>query len=429
MRSGETAALLLLAVLLAHGVSGDEERVKILSFGGNGMIGSEVLSRLLARGLYDVTVVSRGNWPFDSGERIRPHVNAVKCDRAKDADCAGMPDCDINTLHYCADLMAVINGTDRFDYVLDFSGYEAKWVHDAIHALKGKVGYYVYVSTDSVYEVCEEREAERERSSESDAVRPKDPKKRDELRAADAYGDAKLAAEEALSDQRHDGGFPWVALRFSDVIGPRDNTFRWILYHLWIKFYHDLEIPLHVPEGMQNVTASFTFVEDAASAIILAMDKRDEVWNSAFNIAMEETFTLPGALARMADTLKIPNTTTSADSVEGSFFIYPTVFRGPVDVSKAKLLLGFTPTDAETAFRKTVEWYEEAFSEREAEREEMLKRFKNWVVPRSHHDRLLAAVGRLLGDKVTKKKYRSKRKGELADIELGAASVTQREEL
>ena len=218
-----------------------------------------------------------------------------------------------------------------------------------------------------------------------------------------------------------------MALRFSDVIGPRDNTFRWILYHLWIKFYHDLEIPLHVPEGMQNVTASFTFVEDAASAIILAMDKREEVWNSAFNIAMEETFTLPGMLARMAETLKISNTTTSGDSVEGSFFTYPTVFRGPVDVSKAKLLLGFTPTDAETAFRKTVLWYEEAFSEREAEREEMLKRFKNWVVPKSHHDRLLAAVGRLLGDKVTKKKYRSKRKGELADIDI--ATAAQREEL
>ena len=426
----KSAVLPLLAVL-AHCVSGERERVKILSFGGNGMIGSEVLSRLLARGAYDVTVVSRGNWPFDSAERVRPHVHAVKCDRAKDAECAGLPDCDINTLHYCADLMSVVNATDRFEYVLDFSGYEAKWVHDAIHALKGKVGYYVYVSTDSVYEVCEERGTGRERSSESDAVRPRDPEKRDELRAADAYGDAKLAAEEALGDQRDDGGFPWVALRFSDVIGPRDNTFRWILYHLWIKFYHDLEIPLHVPEGMQNVTASFTYVEDAASAIILAMDKREKAWDGAFNIAMEEKFTLPGALARMAETLKITNTTTSGDSVEGSFFIYPTVFRGPVDVSKAKEVLGFTPTNAETAFRETVQWYEEAFSKREAEREEMLRRFKNWVVPRSHHDRLLAAVGRLLGDAVTKKKYRSKRKGELADIDAAAAAAAaaQREEL
>ena len=427
MRRSRKSVVLLLLAALASRISGEADRPKILSFGGNGMIGSEVLSRLLARGPHDITVVSRGNWPFDSAERVRPHVRAVKCDRAKDAECAGLPDCDINTLHYCADLMAVVNATDRFDYVLDFSGYEAKWVHDAIHALKGKVGYYVYVSTDSVYEVCEEREAERDRSSESDAVRPKDPKRRDELRAADAYGDAKLAAEEALSDQRHDGGFPWVALRFSDVIGPRDNTFRWILYHMWIKFYHDLEIPLHVPEGMQNVTASFTYVEDAASAIILAMDKGEEVWNSAFNIAMEETFTLPSTLAKMAETLKIANTTTSGDSLEGSFFIYPTVFRGPVDVSKAKLLLGFTPTDADTVFRKTVSWYEEAFSEREAEREEMLKRFKNWVVPRSHHDRLLAAVGRLLGDKATKKKYRSKRKGELADIELETAAAHRQE--
>ena len=422
------SALFLFLAFLAH-ASGGGDRAKILSFGGNGMIGSEVLSRLLAREAgYDITVVSRGNWPFDSGERVRPHVSAVKCDRAKDAECAGLPDCDINTLHYCVDLMSVVNATDRFDYVLDFSGYEAKWVHDAIHALKGKVGYYVFVSTDSVYEVCEERQSDSDRSSELDAVRPKDADKKDKLRMSDPYGDAKLAAEEALGDQRgEEGGFPWVALRFSDVIGPRDNTFRWILYHLWIKFYHDLEIPLHVPEGMQNVTASFTYVNDAASAIILAMDKREDAWNTAYNIAMEEKFTLPDMLSRMAETLKIPNTTTSGESVEGSFFIYPTVFRGPVDVSKAKLVLGFEPTDAEKAFRETALWYEEAFSTREAEREDMLKRFTKWVVPRSHHDRLLAAVGRVLGDAVTKKKYRSKRKGELGDLDI--PTVTGREEL
>ncbi len=44
--------------------------------------------------------------------------------------------------------------------------------------------------------------------------------------AADQYGDAKLAGEEALQGQREDGGFPWVALRFSDVVGPRDTTHR-----------------------------------------------------------------------------------------------------------------------------------------------------------------------------------------------------------
>ena len=43
--------------------------------------------------------------------------------------------------------------TQRFDIVLDFSGYEPKWIHDNCQVLKGKVGVYVYISTDSVYEV------------------------------------------------------------------------------------------------------------------------------------------------------------------------------------------------------------------------------------------------------------------------------------
>ena len=47
-----------------------------------------------------------------------------------------------------------MNSTDRFDYVLDFSAYEPKWVHDAIGILQGKIdkesGVYLYISTDSV---------------------------------------------------------------------------------------------------------------------------------------------------------------------------------------------------------------------------------------------------------------------------------------
>ncbi len=398
----------------------DDARQRVLAFGGNGMIGSEVLTRLISRGGYDIVQVSRGNWPFDSAERVKPHLEAaIVCDRAKDAECAGLPDCDVNTLHYCEDFMKVVNATDKFDYVLDFSGYEAKWVHDAIAVLKDKVGYYVYISTDSVYEVCDAKQDISQRSVEGDAVRPRDGEKRDELRKGDPYGDAKLGSEEALRDQRREeGGFPWVALRFSDVIGPRDNTFRWILYHLWIKFYHDLNLPLHVPEGMENVTASFTYVEDAAAAIILAMDGRERVWDQAYNIAMEEKFTLPKMLSKIAETMRINGTETSGDSIEGSFFIYPTVFKGPVDVTKAKETLGFVPTSADTAFKATVAWYEEAFVKREAEREDMIKRFSNWVVPQRLRDTLHAAVGRVLEKSgIVKKKYHRKRKGDLEELE------------
>ena len=51
-------------------------------------------------------------------------------------------------------LLKIVNATEKFDFVLDFSAYEAKWVHDAVGILQGKLdkdtGVYLYISSDSV---------------------------------------------------------------------------------------------------------------------------------------------------------------------------------------------------------------------------------------------------------------------------------------
>ena len=148
---------------------------KILSFGGNGNIGSEVMHRLIEDGNYDITLVSRGKWHFDSAVRVKPFVKNVICDRAKEAACAHEKDCEINTLKNCTDLMKTIESTDEFYAVLDFSAFEAKWVHDAIHVLNDKVRVYVFLSSDSVYEVSEAKPSRRP-SLETDAKRPRDQK-------------------------------------------------------------------------------------------------------------------------------------------------------------------------------------------------------------------------------------------------------------
>ena len=100
------AALLFLAFLSAAAAANK----KVLSFGGNGNIGSEVMTRLAAEGGYDITLVSRGNWHFDSALRVMPHVNLVVCDRGNDEqppplakeDPAGGQD---NALKQCKELM------------------------------------------------------------------------------------------------------------------------------------------------------------------------------------------------------------------------------------------------------------------------------------------------------------------------------------
>ena len=78
---------------------------------------------------------------------------------------------------------------------------QAKWVHDAIEVLADKVGVYIYISSDAVYEVSNPKTTDRP-STEEDAIRPEDPETRKKLIEGERYGDAKLSGEEALKAQQ-----------------------------------------------------------------------------------------------------------------------------------------------------------------------------------------------------------------------------------
>ena len=108
---------------------------------------------------YDITLVSRGNWHYDSNLRIKPYVKPLICDRNNVPQCEN---CSINALRHCQDLVETVNNTDTFDIVLDFSAYQPKWIHDAIDILKDKhIGVYIYISSDAVYEVSKPKSSKR----------------------------------------------------------------------------------------------------------------------------------------------------------------------------------------------------------------------------------------------------------------------------
>lgn len=356
------------------------------------MIGSATLSHLIEDGSYDITLVSRGTWPFDTAETIQPHVRSVICDREY-------------TLQSCQELMQIIHTTDEFHAVLDFSGFEPKWIQDAVKVLDGKVRVYIYVSTDSVYEVSEgaatdialnERGELTTKMIEAQAVRPKDPIDRKKLNELDAYGDEKLAGEEVLTSQH---SIPYVLLRFADIIGPRDGTERWILYHLWIKYSQAIGIPLTVPDNVANMTTSITFVEDAAASIIAAMNTKG-AWNDAYNVACEEAFNVVSGIQSIASILSVDSVEVQVVPADESFEVFPSVRRGPMDITKAKKVLGFKPTPMLDVLKATVEWYEEVFVENEVLREYMLEEFISDVFTDEDEDaveKLLYAVGQELG--------------------------------
>lgn len=158
----------------------------VLAFGGNGFIGSETLYQLFQDPdvYYKVALVSRGNWYFDSETRIKPYLaKRIICDREE------------SDIEYCTDLIEYVGKTNKIDIVLDFSAYDPEVLATTLDLLKDKAGVYVYISTDSVYEVCKPSRVPG-LSYESDAVRPDNEQQQLALNNGDEYGNQKLQGEE-----------------------------------------------------------------------------------------------------------------------------------------------------------------------------------------------------------------------------------------
>ena len=213
-------------------------------------------------------------------------------------------------------------------------------IKQVVKILRDRVGLYVYISTDSVYEVCDKKHFGP--TAEDDAVSPKSPKKRLQLKREEQYAHDKVACEEVLQGQRKEGGFPYVAVRLLDVIGPRDNSFRFWTYHLWIKLHKAIHHPVHMPDGVSNTKFSLIHVEDAAKAIEKVLDGGKSVHNQAINLAFNEDFTLRKLLRDRANQLDVGDLEFLSED-DATWYSYTTVTKGPLDISTAKILLDWEP--------------------------------------------------------------------------------------
>ena len=133
-----------------------------------------------------------------------------------------------------------------------------EWVESAARLLGPKVRLaYIYISSDSVYDVSEVSlgsdgqplpwlapSPERPLGNiEEDAVRPRSAAKQRELQRKDSYGHDKLAGEEALRKALTTFHGPThMSLRLPDVLGARDNTGRFFQYLLWLRLAADGEV-------------------------------------------------------------------------------------------------------------------------------------------------------------------------------------------
>lgn len=338
--------------------------MNILIIGGGNFMGSALLDVLLEqRERFNVTVVSRDRRHWNERVSARPHVTHVKADRRDKYE----------LLHalsaHCAD------EAKRPRFCIDFCAYDVDDVEPLVSFLRDLSCHYVFVSTDSVYEVCDtERDVPR---LESHAVRPASESERAQLRRCDQYGDDKLQCEEWL--QAH-AGLAWTALRLPDVFGPRDGTKRHWCYQLLVKLQDERPVQLTAKERRRKL--SFVFSRDVARAVLGVIERPAAAANQSFNLACVEAVTLEQYLELVAAalgkaTLRVAELPADVDN-ELQFLPSVSERAGVLDVAKAQRALAFAPTPLRAAVRETVAWHERAWHEHRGERPELEELDARW---------------------------------------------------
>ncbi|CAK0879262.1 unnamed protein product [Prorocentrum cordatum] len=203
-------------------------------------------------------------------------------------------------------------GVGRWALVADFSAYSARDMQASLAGLKGRFDTYVFVSSDSVYEVSAwAASGWGPRSTpgvaEAAAERPADQEARRRLRRADSYGDGKLQAEEALAaGVGQSPGCRGLALRLPDVIGPFDDTHRLWAYWHWLQAGPEDPPQSHAASSKRDVPLAFVFSRDVArfiAGLVGAALPADGPRCDALNLACDQQPALPellGLLARSA---------------------------------------------------------------------------------------------------------------------------------
>jgi nucleoside-diphosphate-sugar epimerase len=224
--------------------------MKVVLLGGTRFVGVRVAELLLAAGV-SVTIVHRGQ----TGAAV-PGAVTVLGDRS-------LPD-----------------GLDglrgRFDALLDLSAYQSAWTRSAIDALGSRVGFYAFISSGAVY-----RPSAHLPWPEQTPLGPSP--------IWGAYGREKVASEQVLFEAHQSGLVPVAAFRFPFILGPANFADResFVLSRL------EAGRPILLPGGGSALN-QFVHVDDAARALVRALERPDVAAGKAYNCTHPELVTNRG---------------------------------------------------------------------------------------------------------------------------------------
>ncbi len=306
---------------------------KLLILGGTRFLGPALVAAAKARG-FEITLFNRGKTAPD----MFPELELIKGDRDKDE-------------------LDGLRGRS-WDMVVDTSGYVPGHVRAAAELLKGKVGFYAFISTVSVY--ADQSAAVVGEDTPVAKVEPEVVAKARTIRQASRanYGGMKAlcerAAEKALPGQ--------VAnIRPGLIVGPNDNSDRFTYWPVRISKGGEVISP-----GDPDQEVQFIDVRDlAAWTLDLSLREQAGVFNAVGfegRLSMQEL--LHGCkIVLGANDCRFTWVTDEFLSEHGvrpyiEMPLYlPKGIRGHFDVSKA-IALGLETRPVAETIRATFDWHQ-----------------------------------------------------------------------
>jgi 2'-hydroxyisoflavone reductase len=210
--------------------------VQLLVLGGTKFLGRATVDAALARG-HEVTLFNRG----ETNPDLFPEAEKLRGDRTQD--------------------LSALDGR-QWDAVVDPSGYVPAVVRASAEKLEGSAGFYVFVSSLSVY-------ADRsKRMVEGDALEQLGDMPEDRLlEDFSNYGALKALAEQAVADTFPDAH---ANVRPGLIVGPHDPTGRFTYWPHRVARGGDVAAPAPPEERVQ-----FIDVRDLAEWIVALCENRD----------------------------------------------------------------------------------------------------------------------------------------------------------
>ena len=204
-----------------------------------------------------------------------------------------------------------ITKDNKWDLVVDFCSFERKEIKSVIRSLGDLCKLYVFISSDSVYDVCDENIRKEVLIKEEYAIRPENELTLKKLNNGEDYGNDKLRCEEYLLSHVKDK-FNYCCLRLPDVIGPFDSSSRFWGYLRWLQ--NSKEHPVHFNKFTQLRKLSLVYSEDVTIFLLNLLDKCRKNDNNylakinkeSFNLSFDENYTLFEFLQSISNKINIP---------------------------------------------------------------------------------------------------------------------------